>query len=78
MKRLTIIYNDATLFDADVAELVWSDIANGVKVEGKIKRSTSGGAEGLMGVLTGLSKGASKKMADEKRAEYAGEDVEVE
>lgn len=78
MKRLLVSYGDHVLFDADVAELNWSDTDNGVKVEGKIRKSSSGGADGLMGVLTGLSKGASKRMADEKRAEYVGENVEVE
>lgn len=70
MKRLTVTYNGATLFDADVAELVWSDVANGVKVEGKLHKTSGGGAEGLMGILSGVSKAASKKMAEDKRAEY--------
>jgi hypothetical protein len=70
LKRLTISYNGAVLFDADVAEFLWSDVSNGVKVEGKLHKASGGGAEGLMGILSGVSKAASKKMAEDKRAEY--------
>lgn len=82
MKKLTIIYDDRTLFDGDVAEFNWNETANGVKVEGKIRKSgNGGGAEQIVKMLSGMSKNKTQKMVEEKQAEYQSEyaeSVEVE
>lgn len=76
MKRLTISYNGAVLFDADVAEFIWSDVSNGVKVEGKIRKTANGGGVGgLLEQLAGASKNKTQRMVEEKRAELDSEVV---
>lgn len=59
MKHLTIIYNPGSgpvqLFDGPVEELVWSDSANGVRVEGKLKAATRSSA-GLVDFISAASK----------------------
>lgn len=75
MKRLTVTYNGATLFDADVAELVWSDVANGVKVEGKLHKASGGGVGGLLEQLAGASKSKTQRMVEDKRTELESEVV---
>ena len=76
MKRLTISYNGATLFDADVAEFLWSDVSNGVKVEGKIRKTSSGGGVGgLLEQLAGASKSKTQRMVEDKRTELESEVV---
>lgn len=82
MKKLTIIYDDRTIFDGDVAEFNWNETANGVKVEGKIRKTANGGgAEQIVKMLSGMSKNKTQKMVEEKQAEYQSEyaeSVEVE
>lgn len=58
MKHLTITYNDTVLFDGEIAELIWSDNANGVKVEGRITKAANG--PGLLDMLTSSLTAASK------------------
>lgn len=74
MKHLTITYNDTTLFDGEIAELIWSDTDKGVKVEGRtaVTRGASGGP-GLLDMLTSLSKSKTAEVAAEKHAEYEAE-----
>ena len=74
MKHLTIIYNEQTLYDGEIAELIWSDTANGVKVEGRtaVARASSGGP-GLLDMLTSMSKQKTANVVAEKRAEFEAE-----
>ena len=77
LTHLGVVYGDRVLFDGEVDELVWSDSPGGVKIEGRIKgKSAGGGAKGLLDLVTGLSKTATAKVAEEKREEYEGEVVE--
>lgn len=70
MKHLTITYNDQTLYDGEIAELIWSDTESGVKVEGRVRpvRGAAGGP-GLLDMLTSLSKSKTA----EKQADFAAE-----
>lgn len=74
MKHLTITYNNQTLFDGEIAELVWSESDKGVKVEGRtaVTRGASGGP-GLLDMLTSLSKAKTAEVAAEKQADYEAE-----
>lgn len=79
MKHLKIIYTtdqgEQTLFDSDIAELVWSDSPSGVKVEGRTKAAKpGGGGGGLLDMLTNMS----KSKTEAKRDELAAEVVEPE
>lgn len=80
MKRLTVLYDGATLFDGEVAELVWTDsVGGGVKVEGRVQKKAAGGAAGgLLDMLTGVSKAKTQKMEQQKRDEFAAESDVVE
>lgn len=76
MKHLTITYDNHTLFDADIDELVWVDNDSGVKVEGRLKKTaapTSGLGAGLLDMLTQASKAKTQQLADEKRQEPTSE-----
>lgn len=74
MKHLTITYNNTTLFDGEIAELIWSDTSSGVKVEGRtaVSRGAAGGP-GLLDMLTSFSKAKTAEVAAEKQAEYEAE-----
>lgn len=74
MKHLTITYNDQTLYDGEIAELIWSDTESGVKVEGRVRpvRGAAGGP-GLLDMLTSLSKSKTAEVAAEKQADYEAE-----
>lgn len=81
MKHLKIIYTtdqgDQTLFDSEIQELVWSDTANGVKVEGRTRTGKpAGNAGGFLEMLSGLSKAKTEQMVAEKREELEPELVE--
>lgn len=81
LKHLTITYNDHTLFDGEIAELIWSDTANGIKVEGRLRTkpaNNNGGGGGLMDMLASLSKQKTAEVAAEKRADYEAEKPEQE
>jgi hypothetical protein len=41
MKKLTVIYNDMTLFDDDIDEFVWQETNSGVTAQGKIKKASA-------------------------------------
>lgn len=79
MKHLTIIYNNHTLFDSEVNELVWADTDNGIKIEGRIKQrnTSSGGAGGLLDMLANVSKNRTAEMVAEKRQQLETEKVEA-
>lgn len=78
MKHLTIIYNDHTLFDSEVNELVWADSDNGIKIEGRIKqRNNGGGAGSLLDMLANVSKNRTAEMVAEKRQQLETEQFEV-
>lgn len=66
VKHLTVIYDSGSgpsmLFDGEIAELVFTDSASGVKVEGRLTKASGQGA----GLLDLLSK-ASKQKTIEKR-----------
>ena len=69
MKHLKIEYttdsgNKIILWDAEVAEVIWSDSAAGVRVEGK--NQAAGGGMNLLDLLTG---GGSKAQEEEKKPE---------
>lgn len=75
MKHLKIEYttesgSKITLWDAEVAEVIWSDSAAGVRVEGKIQ---NGGGMNLLEMLTGGSKARTEAVVEEKRASLAAE-----
>ena len=80
MKHLKIIYTteqgDQTLFDSEIQELVWSDTANGVKVEGRTRPGKPANAGGFLEMLSGLSKAKTEQMVAEKREELEPELVE--
>lgn len=66
MKHLTIIYDPGTgpsmLFDADIEELVFTDTANGCKVEGRITAVKGvGQGAGLLDLLSKASKASTQK-----------------
>lgn len=72
MKHLTIIYDagagPSMLFDADIEELVFTDSANGCKVEGRITAAKGGGqGAGLLDLLSKASKASTQKTMIEKR-----------
>lgn len=58
MKRLTItVGGDLTLFDGEVAEIVFTDSDAGVSVQGKMRRTaTSSGSNALMQLLASATK----------------------
>ena len=59
MKRLRIEYDGAVLFDSDVDELTWTDLAGGVSVVGKFKTVKSqANVADLLGALSKSKKGA--------------------
>lgn len=77
MKHLTVIYDAGSgpsmLFDADIEELVFTDSANGCKVEGRITAAKGGGqGSGLLDILAKASKAQTQKTIDQKR-ETAGD-----
>ena len=79
MKHLTVIYNDHTLFDSEINELVWSDSDSGIKIEGRTKqRSSGGGAGSLLDMLASVSKGRTSEMVAEKRQQLEAEQVAAE
>lgn len=72
MKHLTIIYDAGSgpsmLFDADIAELVFTDSANGCRVEGRLTAAKAGGqGAGLLDLLSKASKASTQKTIDQKR-----------
>lgn len=74
-----MIYNDHTLFDSEINELVWSDSDSGIKIEGRTKqRSSGGGAGGLLDMLASVSKGRTSEMVAEKRQQLEAEQVAAE
>lgn len=80
MKRLTITYNDAVLFDGEVEELSWQDAAHQVSVAGKLKASAgardpaaASPVGGLMDLLTGVSKARTAETVRERKRELAAE-----
>ena len=66
MKHLTIIYDAGSgpsmLFDADIEELLFTDSANGCKVEGRVTAAKgSGQGAGLLDLLSKASKASTQK-----------------
>jgi len=55
MKHLIITVNDLTLFDGDVDEIVFTDSDAGVGVQGKNRRTSTGG-NALMQLLSSATK----------------------
>lgn len=82
MKHLVVTYNNHTLFDGDIEELVWSDSPNGVKIEGRVRAKPTGGGGGLGGgildMLSKASKAKTAQVADGKRESYEAETAEPE
>ena len=68
MKRLTITYNDTTLFDGTVDEFAWQDSAQQVSVVGKFKRQPAAGG-GLLDLLTSARKDKTAAIVQERKAE---------
>ena len=70
MKRLTITYNDTTLFDGTVDEFAWQDSAQQVSVVGKFKRQPAQSAGGgLLEMLTSARKDKTAAIVQERKAE---------
>lgn len=66
MKHLTIIYDagngPSMLFDGDIEELVFTETANGCKVEGRLTAVKAGGqGAGLLDLLSKASKASTQK-----------------
>ena len=78
-KRLLIVWDGKTLHDDEVDEIVWSDGAGGVSVQGKLKRPTtnSGSGGGLLDMLTSARKQQAAKEVEARKAALAAEN-EVE
>lgn len=68
MKHLTITYDPGTgpvqLFDGPVEELLWTDTAAGVRVEGKTRKPAATGGAGLMDLISAASKTKAAKRPD--------------
>ena len=75
MKHLTVTYNDHTLFDGEINELVWLDSDSGIKIEGRTKPKSAGGAGSFLDMLTGASKARTAEMVVEKREQLEQEAV---
>ena len=77
MKHLTIIYNGGSgpmqLFDGPVEELLLTDSAAGIRVEGRLKKPAGGQGGTIFDLITKASKANTQKTADEKRAEIASD-----
>ena len=71
MKHLTVIYDagngPSMLFDADIEELLFTDTANGCKVEGRLTAAGGGQGAGLLDLLSKASKASTQKTIDRKR-----------
>ena len=76
MKHLTVIYNPGSgplqLFDGQVDGLVFTDTAQGIKIEGLLKKAAAQGGT-IFDLITKASKANTQKIADEKRAEIASD-----
>lgn len=77
LKHLTITYNGHTLYDGEIAELIWSDTEGGVRVEGRVRPARASAGPGLLDMLTSFSKQRTADMAAEKLAEYEVEQEPV-
>lgn len=72
MKHLLIQYTTEggtkiTLFDAEVAEVTWSDSTGGVRVEGKTPQQQANGGLNLLEMLTGGKNRAEEKPEAEEK-----------
>lgn len=72
VKHLTIIYNPGTgppmqLYDGPVEELVLTDGANSIKVEGRLKKAAGGQGGTIFDLIGKASKANTQKMIDDKR-----------
>lgn len=76
MKHLTIIYNPGTgpmqLYDGPVEGLVFTDTADGITVQGRLKKAAQQGGT-IFDLITKASKASTQKLADEKRAEITSD-----
>ena len=83
MKRLTITYDDAVLFDGEVEELSWQDAAHQVSVAAKLKVAAgarppaTSPVSGLMDLLTGASKARTAEVVRQHKQELAAEAEQV-
>lgn len=83
MKRLTITYDDAVLFDGEVEELSWQDAAHQVSVAAKLKGAAgarppaTSPVSGLMDLLTGASKARTAEVVRQHKQELAAEAEQV-
>lgn len=70
MKHLTIIYNPGTgpmqLYDGPVDGLVFTDTADGITVQGKLKKPGGQGGT-IFDLISKASKANTQKMIDDKR-----------
>lgn len=77
MKHLTIIYNPGTgpmqLYDGPVEGLTFTDTAEGITVQGKLKKPAGGQGGTIFDLITKASQAKTQKIADEKRAEIASD-----
>lgn len=74
MKHLTIRYDDLTLFDGDIEELVFTDNDQGITVQGRLKRAAAPGlgAKTLLDALTAASKTKTQQVIQEKQESSDG------
>ncbi len=83
MKRLTITYDSAVLFDGEVEELSWQDAAHQVSVVGKLntpaaaRPAAASPVSGLMDLLTGVSKTRTAEVVKERKRELVAEREEA-
>jgi hypothetical protein len=67
LKRLTITYNDFTVFDGEVDEFTWQDNAAGVSVSGKVKSRPQ--SSGLMDIISQASRKKTEAVVEQKKLE---------
>jgi len=80
-KRLLIVWDGKTLHDNEVDEIVWSDSASGISVQGRAAKPPRPGSagKGLLEMLTENRKQAMEKEIAARKAAAAVEDsIEVE
>lgn len=78
MKHLRVEINGIELVNGDFAEISFTDGTNGVKVEGKPVRASTGGGGGLLDLLAGASRQRTAEVVEQKRATIAEQPVVVE
>lgn len=73
MKRLVVEYDGRALFDGEIQEFNWTETGNGIKVEGKIRKSAGGAGGGLLEALAAVSKSKTGQRVEQGHADLAAD-----